>query len=86
MFHLAPPLWAGSGVRIESPGCVRSFQSLMFLGFPGRTSKTTTELETIPPSGAWVQSRVIRPAFLIVSTSGASDRATTSAGNPLTTF
>ena len=49
-------------------------------------SKTTTEDETIPASGAWVQSWVINPAFLIASTSGASDKATTSAGKPLITF
>ena len=60
--------------------------SIRWVAYSPDTSKTTTEAETIPPSGAWVQSWVIRPAFWIVSTSGASDRATTSAGNPLTTF
>ena len=58
----------------------------MPLGLPGRTSNTTTELDTMPLSGAWVQSCVIKPASWIVWTSGASDRATTSAPDPLTTF
>ncbi len=40
----------------------------------------------MPPSGASVQSWVIRPACSIVSTSGASESATTSAGWPFTTF
>ena len=58
----------------------------MPFGLSGRTSKTTTELETMPPSGACVQSFVMRPASWIVCTSGARDSATTSAGWPFTTF
>src|SRR6266567_2757374 len=87
MFHLAPPLWAGSGVRIDRPGLVRSLQFEMPLGLPDRTSNTTGVVATMPPSGSWVfQSWVISPAFCTISTSGASDSATTSAGKPLATF
>ena len=50
MFHLAPPLCAGSGVRICRPDCVRSFQFVMCFGLPGRTSKTTADVATMPPS------------------------------------
>ena len=58
----------------------------MPLGLPERTSKTATDAETMPPSGAWVQSCVISPASWIVWMSGANDSATTSEPSPLTTF
>src|SRR6266540_1892168 len=86
MFHFAPPLWEGSGVRIWTPLLVRSLQSAMRLGFPERTSNTTGVVATIAPSGSLVQSWVISPAFCTIFTSGASESATTSAGNPLATF
>src|SRR5438874_7691398 len=86
MFHLAPPLCDGSGVRIWILVFVRSLQFEMWLGLPDRTSKTTGVVATIPPSGSFVQSCVMSPALWTISTSGASDRATTSAGNPLATF
>ena len=86
MFHLAPPLCAGSGVRICRPDCVRSFQLVMFFGLPGRTSKTTADVATIPFSASAFQSCVMSPASWIDCTSGSSDSATTSAGNPFTTF
>src|SRR5439155_26340150 len=86
MFHLAPPLGEGSGVRICSPGCVRSFQLAMCLGLPRRTSKATTVVATIPPSVSVDQSCVIRPAFCTMSISGASESATMSAPKPLATF
>ena len=79
-FHRAPPLCAGSGVSTPVPDVGRSLQSLMPLGLPGRTSKTATDAEPMPPSG------VIRPASWIVWMSGAKDSATTSEPSPLTTF
>jgi hypothetical protein len=58
----------------------------MFFGLPGRTSNTTMELATIPASASCVQSCVMSPASSIICTSGASDKATMSAGKPFTTF
>src|SRR5919197_769579 len=86
MSHRAPPLAAGSGVRICTPGLAMSFQLLIASGFPGRTSNTTAEVAVIPWSGACVQSCVISPASWINSMSGARDRAAMSAGKPFTTF
>ena len=60
--------------------------SAMCFGLPGRTSNATTVVATMPPSVSSVQSCVIRPAFWTISTSGASDSATMSAGKPLATF
>src|SRR5215475_5069669 len=86
MFHLAPPLCAGSGVRIFRPGLVRSFQLWMCLGLPGRTMKPTTEVATTDWSGSFSQLCVISPAFCTMATSGSSEDAYTSAGNPFTMF
>src|SRR4051794_24390803 len=86
MFHFAPPLCAGSGVRICSPDWVRSFQFSMCLGVPGRTMKPTNDDATIELSWSFCQSWVISPAFCTRPTSGSSEEAYTSAGNPFTMF
>ena len=44
----------------------------------------TTERETIPPDACFVQSWVMRPDLAMVSTSGSSERAATSASKPPT--
>ena len=86
MFHRAPPLDAGSGVRISTPGWVRSSQLSMFNGLPGRTSNTTADVTTMLPSGSCATSCVISPASSISWMSGRRDSAAMSAGNPLMTF
>src|SRR6266702_8257676 len=58
----------------------------MCFGLPGRTSNATGVVDTVLPSGSLVKSWVISPAFWISCTSGTSERATMSAGNPLATF
>src|SRR5215468_8918334 len=86
MFHLAPPLSEGSGVRIFTPGFVRSFQLWMCFGLPGRTMKPTTEVATTDWFGSCSQLCVISPAFCTIDTSGSREDAYTSAGNPFTMF
>ena len=54
----------------------------MCLGLPLRTMKTTTEFVTMPRNGFLFQFGATRPALTRLSTSGASERFTTSAGRP----
>ncbi len=48
MFQRAPPDVNGFGVTTSTSGRRRSFQLLIFFGLPSRTTKTTTELWTMP--------------------------------------
>jgi hypothetical protein len=48
MFQRAPPEVNGFGVTTCTPLRMRSFHDLMCFGFPGRTTKTTTEFVTMP--------------------------------------
>ncbi len=84
MFHMAPPLVFGLGVRISTPGFARSAQSRICFGLPLRTAKATIEVLTMPLVGVAFQSWVISPAFTMRSMSASSDRAATSASNPST--
>ena len=54
MFHIAPPLVLGLGVRICTPGLARSAQSWMPLGLPLRTAKATMESLTMPLVGLFL--------------------------------
>src|SRR5215217_3750512 len=81
-FHFAPPEVNGLGVTTSTPCLVRSSQVLMFLGLPLRTAKTTTEVETKPSYFDLFQFSSTRPLSTSFLTSGASEKATTSAGNP----
>src|SRR5512132_468491 len=82
MFHLAAPDVNGFGVRTWTPGLSRSSQVWMCLGLPLRTIRLTTDLDTKPWCGALPQSAETRPALTRRSTSGASEKATTSALSP----
>src|SRR5579862_1424695 len=85
MFHFAPPELNGSGDTTWTPGLTRSLQFAMCFGFPGRTTKATTESATIPPCGSFfVQLLSTRPACVSVSTSSAFERKAMSAGCPAT--
>ena len=48
MFHLAMPPVNGLTVTTWTPGLIRSFQPLIFFGFPLRRPNTTTEFQTTP--------------------------------------
>src|SRR5581483_6202669 len=75
MFHWAPPLVAGSGVRISRPACVRSAQSVIFLGLSWRTASATTDADTMPLYGLACQSCVISLALTSRVMSASSDKA-----------
>src|SRR5215217_2518714 len=81
-FQRAPPEVNGFGVMTSTPGFVRSSQVLIFLGLPGRTASTTTDLVTKPLKRSPFQPGATSPAVTSLVTSGSSDRATTSAGRP----
>ena len=84
-FQRAPPEVNGFGLMTWMPGLIRSFQVLMFLGLPLRTTNTTIESVTMPPNLSLFQFVPIRPACESTETSGASERLTTSAESPLWT-
>ena len=48
MFHFAMPAVNGFGLTTSTPGLSRSFQPLIFFGFPSRSPKTTTEWNARP--------------------------------------
>src|SRR5205823_3138360 len=84
-FQRAPPDVNGFGVITWIPGSTRSFQPLMCFGLPSRTTKTTTESETIPRCVLAFQFFGTRFLRTSRSTSGLSERLTTSAGCPAAT-
>src|SRR5438132_7279641 len=84
-FQRAPPELNGFGVITSMPGLRRSSQVLMFFGLPLRVANTTTEFVTNPWYRPLFQSAATLPAFTSLSTSGASDSATTSAERPAST-
>ena len=85
-FHFAPPEVNGFGVITSTPGLIRSSQVLMFFGLPLRTANTTTEFVTKPVVLVLVPVLATRlPASTSLSTSGASESATTSACRPAST-
>ena len=69
MFHFAAPEVNGFAVTTSTPGLIRSFQLLIFFGFPSRRPKTTSELVTIPLYDCLSQFALISPAATIWSTS-----------------
>ena len=85
MFHCAPPEVKGLGVMTSTSSRMRSSQSAMPLGLPGRTTKTTTLSWTMPWYSFSSQSAGTRPGSTSRSTSGHSERATRSAGKPAST-
>src|SRR3954463_4951306 len=82
MFQRAPPDANGFGSITWTPGLVRSSHVLMFFGLPLRTANTTTELVTMPLSGPFAHPGATFLASTSLSTSGASESATMSAGSP----
>src|SRR5207302_11184451 len=84
-FQRAPPDVNGFGVITSTPGLIRSSQVLMCFGLPLRVASTTTELVTNPWYLSLFQLASTLPAFTSLSTSGASERATTSALRPAST-
>lgn len=82
MFQRAPPDVNGLGVTTSTPGFSRSSQSLIPLGLPLRTARTTTEFVTKPPNRSRLQDSATSRSSTSLLTSGASDSATTSAGRP----
>ena len=82
MFQRAPPEVNGFGVTMSTSERRRSFQPLIFFGFPSRTTKTTTEFVTMPLSDCFFQFASTLPAATSSSTSGASESATMSASRP----
>ena len=85
MFHFAPPDVAGFGVMMSTSPLTRSSQPLIFFGLPGRTESTTTESVTMPLYSSEFQSSATSPASTVLVMSGCSEKATTSAGSPLST-
>src|SRR4051812_31005414 len=85
MFHRAPPDVTGFGVTTCTPGLTRSAHVLIFLGFPSRTTNTTTDRVTMPLYLSLLQ--FCGTSFFWTSdvTSGASEKATTSALRPAAT-
>src|SRR5579884_690923 len=85
MFQRALPEVEGFGVTTSIPGLTRSFQPVMCLGLPLRTTSTTTELATMPLY--WLASQLLdtNPALTSRATSGSVEKATTSAGCPAAT-
>ena len=76
----------GFGVITSTPSLTMSSQVLMPFGLPLRTANTTTELVTNPSVGVcWAQAESTMPGSTSLSTSGASESATMSAGSPLAT-
>src|ERR1700753_74909 len=85
MFQRALPEVNGFGVSTCTPGLTRSDQFSMCLGLPLRTMITATESVTKPLVAFWFQLGETMPALTSRSTSGSSEKSTTSACSPLTT-
>src|ERR1700739_50871 len=62
-FHFAEPELSGLGVMTSTPGRSRSSQPLMFLGFPGRTTRVTTDPNGMPLVASFSQSLETLPAL-----------------------
>src|SRR5690348_9648254 len=85
MFHLADPDEPGLGVTILTPGLTRSSQPVMCLGFPLRTTRTTTDWVSTPWFQPEFQFCGTTPAWTRFVTSGSRDRCTSSAFSPAAT-
>src|ERR1700730_4895542 len=84
-FHLALPELNGFGVMTFTPLFTRLAQLVMCFGLPWRTTKETIELVTNPFVGVAFHLDETMPALTSFCISGASEKLTTSAGNPATT-
>ena len=83
---MAAPEVNGLGVTTLTSSLSRSSQPLMPFGLPLRTMNDTSEVDTKPSYGvALVQFLSTRPASTSLSTSGASEKFTTSAFRPPST-
>src|SRR5271167_4647240 len=85
MFQRALPEVKGFGVSTPTPGLIRSDQPVMCFGLPLRTMITATELVTKPCVAFWFQLGETWPDLTSRSTSGSSEKLTTSACRPLAT-
>src|SRR3954453_13592590 len=90
MFHLAAPEVNGLGVTTLTPGLSRSSQPWIPLGLPLRTTNETSDVVTKPPlppaaSVCDTQWEGTSLGSTSLSTSGASEKATTSAFWPAAT-
>src|SRR5215467_4350391 len=81
----APPDVNGFGTSTSTPGRSRSSHVRMCLGFPLRTTSTTTEFVTNPRYRSAFQSEATNPSLTRRVMSGSSENATTSAGRPEST-
>src|SRR3984885_10675978 len=85
MFQRALPEVEGFGVITSTPDLIRSSQPVMCLGFPLRTTSTTTESLEKPCSELAFQLLETIPSLTSRVMSGVVENATTSAGWPVST-
>src|ERR1700761_3662419 len=85
MFHRALPDVDGFGVITSTPGLTRSSHPVMCLGLPLRTTRTTTESLEKPLYGLASQLLETRLSLTSRVMSGVVEKATMSAGCPLST-
>src|SRR3954454_7540177 len=85
MFHRALPEVEGLGVMTSVPGLIRSFQPVMCLGLPLRTTNTTTESLDIPLYELASQLLATMLSLTRRVMSGVVEKATTSADCPEST-
>src|SRR5437660_10395916 len=83
--HRAPPELNGFGKTTSTPGFTRSSQVLMCFGLPLRSTKTTTDFETMPLYLLLDQFLSTSFASTSLSTSVEMEKLTTSAGRPAAT-
>src|SRR3954469_15254840 len=81
----APPELKGFGNTTSTPGLTRSSHVLMCFGLPLRSTKTTTDFDTIPWYGFAFQLLSTSFACTSRSTSVEMEKLTTSAGRPAAT-
>src|SRR4051794_1957662 len=85
MSQRAPPELNGFGKTTPTPGFTRSSHVRMCFGFPLRSTKTTTDFETMPLYWPLSQVLATRPAETRRSTSVEMEKLTTSVGRPAAT-
>jgi hypothetical protein len=81
----APPELNGFGKTTSTPGFTRSSQVLMCFGLPFRSTKTTTDFETMPWYLFADQLLSTSFAWTSLSMSVEIEKLTTSAGRPAAT-
>ena len=83
--HFAPPELNGFGKTTWTPGLIRSSHVLMCFGLPFRSTKTTTDFETIPSYLFFDQLLSTSFASTRRCMSPAKEKLATSAGRPAAT-